>query len=190
MTNILWAKAPSGRIIDIPILGVCGEFGSGKTLFGASIATGNHPEGHPFAGKSRTGIIDLEMSSATYEGSVLGFERIDLPAMLMKGRSGGFKPVEVYEATKKMIDSIPNGRFDVLMIDPVTDIDSGLTEYVKKNCTQFGLTSRQIEKSSGLLWGAGQGTLEQLAFADCSKMQDLRVCGTHERQVYRQHAVR
>lgn len=46
--TILWAKAPSGRIIDIPILGVCGEFGSGKTLFGASIAPGNHPEGYQY----------------------------------------------------------------------------------------------------------------------------------------------
>ena len=153
MTNILWAKAPSGRIIDIPILGVCGEFGSGKTLFGASIAPGNHPEGHPYAGKPRTGIIDVEMSSATYEGSALGFERFDLPAMLMKNRSGGFTPIELFEACRKLIDSIPNERFDVLMIDPVTDIDSGLTDYVRANCTKFGLTTRQLEKSSGLLWG-------------------------------------
>lgn len=151
--NILWAKAPSGRIIDIPILGVCGEFGSGKTLFGASIAPGNHPEGHPYAGKPRTGIIDVEMSSATYEGSVLGFERFDLPAMLMKNRAGGFKPIELYEACRKLIDSIPNGRFDVLMIDPVTDIDSGLSDYVRENCKNFGLTSAKIEKSSGLFWG-------------------------------------
>ncbi len=149
----LWAKAPSGRVINIPILGVCGEFGSGKTLFGASIAPGNHPPNHPFAGKPRTGIIDAEMSSTTYEGSALAFERFDLPAMLMQNRASGFTPIELYEKCRSLIDSIPNDQYDVLIIDPVTDIDSGLTDYVKANCSKFGLSSRQLEKSSGLLWG-------------------------------------
>ena len=183
MTNILWAKAPSGRVIDIPIIGVCGEFGSGKTLFGASIAPGNHPEGHPFAGKPRTGIIDVEMSSATYEGSALGFERFDLPATIMKDKLGGFTPIELYEACKKLVDSIPNGRFDVLMIDPVTDIDSGLTDYVKTNCTKFGLTTRQLEKSSGLLWGVVKDQWNNLLLQIAQKCKTF-VFSAHMRDHY------
>lgn len=153
MTKPLWEYAPSGREIKIPILGVCGEFGSGKTLFALTIAPGNHPEGHAYAGQSRTLVIDLEKSSETYEGGALGFERIDLPALLMKEQKEIYKPIDLYNRFLKIIDSVPDGRYDVIITDPITDIDTGLADYIRENHAKFGLTSNQLTKMPNLMWG-------------------------------------
>jgi hypothetical protein len=153
-TNLLWAKSPSGVEIKIPILGLCGEFESGKTLWGITIAPGKHPAGHPFEGLARTIVIDLEKSSENYAESNLGFDRIDLPQQLMSNpNKKAYTSIDLYEEFRKTTLAIPDKRYDVMFIDPITDIDSGLTDYVRENPEKFGLTKNKIEKTTGLLWG-------------------------------------
>ena len=151
MTNTLWGVTPNGTVINIPTLGVCGEFGCGKTLFGLSIAPGTHAEGHPFAGKNRTLVIDAEKSSATYTS--LPFDRIDVPDELMKRHKGTYTTIQMYEWLRDTLQKVEPQRYDVIFIDPITDFDSGLTDYVKKNITNFGMTPNQLQKAPGLLWG-------------------------------------
>ena len=147
----LWGVTPNGTEINIPVLGICGEFSSGKTLFGLTIAPGVHPEGHAFAGKNRTLVIDAEKSSLTYNS--LPFDRVDVPDELMLIHKGSYSPIQMFEWFKSYLEKIPAGRYDVIFIDPITDFDSGLTDYVKQNISKFGMTAKQLEKSSGLLWG-------------------------------------
>jgi hypothetical protein len=150
----LWAYSKNGTEIKIPILGICGEFESGKTLFAITIAPGKHPKGHPFAGLARTCVIDIEKSSENYAGMNLGFDRIDLPQQIMSiPNKKAYTSIDLYEEFRKSALAIPDGRYDVLIVDPVTDIDSGLTEYVRNNLDKFGLTNKQVDKMSGLLWG-------------------------------------
>ena len=149
----LWPNAPSGSPVEIEVFGATGEYKSGKTLLGLSIAPGPHPEGHEFAGKPRTLYLDYEKSGGTYQG--LGCCRIDVPVVMqdhMKGKP--YRPLDVFKWFLEMLDHVKPNQFDVIMKDPITDIESGLVEYVKQNCTQFGLTQNQIAKSGGLLWGA------------------------------------
>lgn len=183
MTQSLWGKTRSGNEIKVPVLGLCGEYGSGKTLFAVTIAPGKHPAGHPFEGKARTLVIDAEKSSETYAGSSLGFDRIDLVEKCMKKYPNGYNSIQLYEVIKEILDGIPAGRYDVIGVDPITDIDAGVTDYVKQYPTKFGLSSKQIEKTSGLLWGAVKELWNQILLQVASKCQTF-VFTAHMRDVY------
>lgn len=148
----LWPNTPSGNPLAIEVFGATGEYKSGKTLLGLSIAPGVHPAGHPFAGKPRTLLLDFEKSAGTYGGT--GCERIDVPTEMLAKHQGKYGPKQVFEWFQGRIDSTQPGQYDVIMADPITDIESGLLEYVKTNCQQFGLTPDQMRKAGGLLWGA------------------------------------
>lgn len=147
----LWPNTPSGAAIDIEVFGATGEYKSGKTLLGLSIAPGIHPEGHKFAGQPRTLYLDFEKSGGTYAGT--GCRRIDVPATLMADKID-YTPLAVFQWFSRVVDKIEPGQYDVIVADPVTDIEGGLVEHVKRNCKQFGLTEDQVKKAGGLLWGA------------------------------------
>ena len=61
----LWPDAPSGNPMEIEVFGATGEYKSGKTLLGLSIAPGVHPECHQFVGQPRTLYLDFEKSGGS-----------------------------------------------------------------------------------------------------------------------------
>jgi len=158
----LWPKTPSGQDLEIEVFGATGEYQAGKTILGLSIAPGTHPAGHPFAGQPRTLVLDMEKSSGTYAGT--GCKRIDVPAEMLK--KFGQKPygaIDVFRwFNEDLIGSVAAGQYDVILADPVTDIESGMVEFVKTNCQSFGLTTNQIQKSGGLLWGVVKDFWKQI----------------------------
>lgn len=129
----LWPK-------PIPIIGGTGEFESGKSLFGLTIDPG-----------PRTLVYDVEKSTAAYTD--LGFERIDVLDEMQKKFPGGYKPVDLFIWWREHVRSIPAGKYTVIVVDPVTDIERGLTDYVNANPQQFGHTAGQYAKMSGIMWG-------------------------------------
>jgi hypothetical protein len=147
----LWPKTPSGGDLQIEVFGATGEYKSGKTLLGLSIAPGKHPQGHQHAGQPRTLYLDFEKSGGTYGGT--GCRRIDVPATMM-AEGIDYAPLKVFEYFLKTVNGLQPGQYDVIVADPVTDIESGLVEYVKRNCRQFGLSENQVQKGGGILWGA------------------------------------
>ena len=184
----LWPNTPSGAEMAIEVFGATGPYESGKTLLGLSIAPGAHPEGHEFAGKPRTLCLDFEKSSGTYGGT--GCKRIDVPGEMLKlftddqtGKVREYKPLDIFEWFLRLIDRLPPGRFDVVMADPITDIEGGLVSYVKKNCKQFGLTENQIAKAGGLLWGAVKDYWKQVLLRLSTKCQTFYFT-THLRSVW------
>jgi hypothetical protein len=149
----LWPNTPSGAPIEIEIFGATGEHWSGKTVLGLSIAPGVHPEGHPYAGKPRTLVLDYEKSSGTYGGT--GAQRIDVPTVMMsRVTARPYTPLDVFVWFMELLERLQPQQFDVIMADPVTDLEDGLTEWVRENCGRFNLTRNQIDRSPGLLWGA------------------------------------
>jgi hypothetical protein len=126
----------------IEVLGLTGEYASGKTLFGLTIAPG-----------ADTLAYDMEKSNATY--TTLGFTRVDVPTEMLRNPKfvNGYKPVDTFEWWLAHVRSLQPGRYRVIMLDPVSEIESGLTEWVRTHPTFFGKTPAQYAKSMALMWG-------------------------------------
>lgn len=124
----------------IPVLGVTGEFESGKTRFLLSIAPG-----------PATCIFDTEASSETYEE--IGCKRIDVPAGVSATFPQGYKPIDVFTWWWGAVKSIPPGRFRVIALDVAEDIESGLADWVWENPLYFNHNRNQYLKMSGIYWG-------------------------------------
>jgi len=124
--------------IRIPVLGVTGEKFSGKTLFVASIDP------------AKTCMIDLEDSSESY--NIEFAKRISLYDEMLQKHGKTATPLQCFEWFTGFVDSIKPGEFTVLAVDPLSDIESGLVDWVKANPGKFGHTAQQYEKASGLLW--------------------------------------
>lgn len=148
----LYPNAPSGSEVKIDVFGVCGEYKSGKTLLGLSIAPGKHEDGQ-FVGQARTLVLDFEKSSGTYGGT--GAERIDVHDELIRQFPAGYTSQNVYLWFLNKIKEIQPNQYDVIMVDTITDIETGMVDYLKANCEkEVGITRNQMTSSSGLFWGA------------------------------------
>jgi len=180
--GLIWPNTPSGAPQKIEVFGATGAYKSGKTLLGLSIAPGAHPEGHPFAGKARTLYLDFEKSGGTYGGT--GCQRIDVPLKMLELKGSTYRPIDVFMWFLDVVTTkLKPGQFDVIACDPITDIESGLTDYVKTNCEQFGLTKNQVAKAGGLLWGAVKDYWKQVLLKLSTRCQTFFFT-SHLRQVW------
>lgn len=134
MTKPLWPQ-------PIPILGLTGEHESGKTWFGISIA----PD------PARVRVYDLEMSADPYRS--LGFDHVNVPQQMLAKYPKGYKPVDLWLWWLNDVSNLEPDRFDVILVDPVTDLERGLTDWVEANPGHFGHTSGQYNSMSGIKWG-------------------------------------
>lgn len=123
----------------IPIIGVTGEYASGKTIFGLAISP------------RETLAYDLEKSNESYLS--FGFTRLDVPAELLRRYPKGYKPLQTFEWWRDHMRSISPGQYRVIMVDPASELENGIVEWVRNNPGYFGRTSAQYVKMSGLLWG-------------------------------------
>ena len=178
----LWPNTPSGAPLAIEVFGATGPYASGKTLLGLSIAPGNHPEGHAFAGKARTLYLDFEKSGGTYGGT--GCCRIDVPTKLLELKGDNYKPADVaIWFVDLLTNKLKPGQFDAIVADPITDVESGIVDWVKANPSVFGYTDTQFAKGGGLLWGAVKDYWKQLLLKISTKCQTFYFT-SHLRQVF------
>jgi len=124
----------------IEVIGVTGEYMSGKTLFALTIDP------------SRTLIFDTEKSSGGYAAD-LGATRIDIPGELMRAKKQDFKPLDVFLYFRQAVKKIEPGKYSVIALDTVSEVESGLADYVSANPAEFGRTAAQYIKMQGLMWG-------------------------------------
>lgn len=124
----------------VPIIGGTGEFESGKTLFGLTICPG-----------PQTLYYDFEQSGASY--GELGHIRVNVVEVMQKSHPNGYKPVDMFLWWKAEMQAIPAGKYRVIVIDPATDLERGLTDWVNSNPKHFGHTSGQYASMSGIMWG-------------------------------------
>lgn len=139
-------KPPLWGGTRIPVLGVTGEKYAGKSLFVSSI----DPE--------RTLMIDLEKSTETY--SIPYKKRLDLYAELQKRidadpkRKGSTPtPLDAFIWFKETLEGVKPGEYSVIAVDPISDIEQGLTDWVYENPSTFGRSKAQYDKAGGLLFG-------------------------------------
>jgi hypothetical protein len=142
----------------LPVIGVTGEFGSGKSLFIATICPG--PESR---------LYDFEKSLQSYQS--LGFERIDAYSELLKRHPGGYKGPQLWEWWRSHVQAIKPGQFRVIGIDTVTPLEDALGDWVMDHAADFGRTRKQyvnnLGQPTGLFWGdmksAWESALNDLA---------------------------
>lgn len=163
-TQPLWPK-------PIPIIGVTGAYGSGKTLFGMTIS--------PTPGT--TLVYDFEKSSESYED--LGAHRVDAGAYMLDRHQGKAKPIDLFKWWRDHVRSIQPGKYRVIMVDPVSEIESGLVAYVEANPQEFGRTKRQYEVASGLKWGDVKELWKQV-LSDVAARCETFVFVAHLKQVW------
>ena len=128
--------------VPIEVLGLTGEYASGKTLFGLTICPG-----------PQTLVYDTEKSAASYE-SALQFHRVDLPAIAVKKHPNGYKPIDLFQLWHAHIRTIKPGQYRVIMLDTVSEIESGLVAYVRQHPQEFGYSTAQFAKAEALVWSA------------------------------------
>src|SRR5688572_26103504 len=126
LTTPLWPK-------KIEVMGLSGEFESGKTRFALGICPG-----------PQTLLYDFEKSAGTYDE--LGHHRVDVPSEVLRKYPKGATSLEVFEWWLAHVRSVPPGKYRVIVIDTANDIEAGLVDYVAKNPTKFGRSSGQYLK--------------------------------------------
>ena len=135
--------APPLWPVKLPVVGVTGEYKAGKSLFLVTIA--------PLPGATLA--YDTEKSLESYEGLGLGFERVDVFKAMLARHPKGYKPVDLFLWWLEAIRLIPPAKYRVIALDVVSEIESGLVDWVSKNAPHFGHTTAQYQKMEGIFWG-------------------------------------
>ena len=152
---------------DPKITVVSGEFGCGKTLFALTT-------GHPM---EKVVIFDVENSAYQYED--MGFDRVDLLA-LVKEEKSDWKPEDLWEVFVREIQSLETGRYDVIALDPISELEQGLTTWLGQHPEEMGKTRAQYQKSGGLFWGDVK-SLEKRVLLDIASKCEMLIITAHMR---------
>lgn len=153
----------------IPVLGLTGEYASGKSLFACTICPG-----------PQTLVFDTELSTLTYKDS-LGFTHRNLCEIMRD-----MKPVDKFLKWAEMVRQEPAGKYRVIVLDVVSEIEIGLVDWVRRNPAEFGYTASQFSQSAAIMWGCvkdhWKSVLSDLAvrcetFVFISHMRDVFVGG-------------
>lgn len=148
-SNPTWEAPPSpwmvdGREHEIGVIGLTGEFQSGKTLFAGSIDP------------AHTIFYDNEGSASFYANQMRelydGFDYFDVSRELATG-SAVIQSVDRFNWWFEHVKSLQPYRYTVMALDPASEIEDGAEQYVQRNAKAFNLTANMIENSKGLYWG-------------------------------------
>lgn len=125
--------------MPLTLIGGSGKHESGKTLFGLSICPG-----------PQTLVYDYEDSSAPYQEAI-GFDRVDVPGVMV-ANTGKVDAEATFIWWRDHVLAQPPGKYRVIVIDPVTDLENGLTQWVRKHPQEFGYTPSQFSRMEGIMW--------------------------------------
>lgn len=167
----LWGIDQDGNEVHIPIIGVTGKFTSGKSLFMGTIAPGN----------KRTRYYDAELSAKQYAGG-LQLDYVDMQAA-MREQFGQmtFKPIDMFRWWMSDVRSIEPGKYDVIAVDPASDLESGMASWVASRYTDFGFQSEAaFVKTGGIYWNLVRESWKAL-LADIASRCQTFAFSTHTR---------
>jgi hypothetical protein len=156
----------------LPVVVATGEYESGKSLL--ILTTG--------APLDRVLVYDNEQSMTLYE-SMGAFHRVDLVTELSQKYPDGWTNLQFYDAWRDHMRAIEPGQYDVIGVDPIERVESGVADWVAQNPGYFGHTRGQYQSMSGLFWGDvkdlwGRHILEMKARAE------MVILTAHMRNVY------
>jgi hypothetical protein len=77
---------------------------------------------------------------------------VDLSTELSQKHPDGWTNLHFYEAWRDSMRAIEPGRYDVIGVDTIEPIESGITDWVAQNPSYFGRTPRQYDESRDRFW--------------------------------------
>jgi len=166
--------------MKIPIIGVTGEYGSGKTLFGLTIDSNCFSRDR--STPPTTLHWDTEDSSESFE-TALHFKRRDLSAMLLEKYPKGHKPIQLYEMWLADMRAIPPGKYRVGMLDTISEIEEGLCDWVRQHPGEFGHSRNQYASMEGLYWGDVKSHWKRI-LSEAQARFETFVFASHTKQVW------
>lgn len=138
----------------IPIICATGEKGVGKTLFGLNIDPYN-----PATGKSKFGgrtiVFDFEGSSRPHKKLIAPDCYFNMTKIAVREFGMDYTPLQLFNLFKDLFNKeTKDGGVSVAMIDPVSELESGIIQWVEQNPASCGYTANQFSKSTALKMGA------------------------------------
>lgn len=144
--------------VQIPVLGVTGKYSSGKSLFIASIDP------------KRSILFDFEKSLNSYTG--FGFKHVDFSSDCLATFGSGYTPLQAFKLFVDHIRGIDPGKYTVIGVDPISDIESGMVTWVKSRYNEFGFNSMEkFASTGGIFWETVKSEWKRLLAELTSKCQ-------------------
>jgi hypothetical protein len=137
----------------LPVVGVTGEFGSGKTLFLLTIDPDCFDKTRP----PRTILWGTEAGLEPYVDS-FAFEHRPLTDVMLRP---GYKPEHLYLEWLGQMRAIQPGLFRFGGVDTISEIENGLADWAWARPEHFGYTRSQFVKMKGLYWGCVKNLWKQ-----------------------------
>jgi hypothetical protein len=163
------------------VLGITGEFASGKTLFALTVDPATFAEDQS---KPPTTLHwDTEGSATSYVDG-LHFEHRNLADAMLEKHPKGHKPIQLFEHWRDKMRAVEPGQYRVLALDTVSEIEDGLGDWVRKHPEEFGHTSGQYDKMEGLFWGDVKAYWKRL-LSEVMARCECFVFTSHMRAVWR-----
>jgi len=152
---------------DLPVIGIAGESDSGKTMWGLTAS----PDCLDFNVPPPTLVWDTEGSSASYVG-LLNFDRIDLAKRVARYKKK-YGNLDMFIQWREEAFSLEAGKYQVCMLDTISEIEDGLQAYVRMHPGEFGYTSGQFAKMDSLVWTAMKAEWKRLLMDVACKCESL-----------------
>lgn len=176
MTETQVAPKPLWGGKKLPVIGVTGEYGSGKTLFLLTI----DPDCFDKSTPPRTIAWGTEDGLTPYEDS-FAFEHRNLTQTMLRP---GYKPEHLYLEWLGQMRSIHAGQFRVGCIDTVSEIEEGLQDWVRQHPEHFDHTRGQYSKMEGLYWGDVKALWKQHLSEAAARFETLAF-SSHTKAIWR-----
>lgn len=131
--------------ITCPIIGITGEIASGKTLFALGINDDD----------ATTLVYDLELGSETYFSQRPQLTHVNVMGEMANLKGAAWTPADLWLWWKAdVVKRFSSGKYRVCIVDPVSELEEGLAQYIERQPAKFGLTANQIVNAPALKWGA------------------------------------
>lgn len=156
---------------DIPIIGITGDIGTGKTLFMLRACLPMILPDNKNVGVEPKDIlvIDKEKSSSTYQ-TVLKFDRIDIYDKILQTNSE-VKEYQLYKTLESIISELAYKQYKIIQVDPINEFEEGIKDYVMRYPEQYGYTANQFNKMPALIWGCVKAALNNLIMLIAQKCE-------------------
>ena len=161
--------------IKIPVIGVSGEFGAGKTLFLLSVAESDKPFLY----------YDMEKSGETYQDLFPNMVRIDLPELTAEKYPKGYTEKELFEVWHDHIRSVKAGEYQVICVDTLDALEIGLQEKVDSNYRKYGCDSKQELYAHGRVWPILKSEWRRILLGEIAVKCESFVFATHLKSVWK-----
>ena len=165
-----------GSVCPTGLVHVTGASGVGKSLFSIGlIQVGVDPQ--------RIAVFDCEQSLRVHAQQLRFGAYFDMIGEFVANAGLFGRPRLFLTLFRSKLNSLPDGAFDVIVIDNLWLLEDAIVDEIDSNPTNYGLSSGQMERAIGLKWGPIKDLYRQLMHL-VSLKAPLQIVTTPVSQVY------